>query len=593
MTFTYTVTAADWGRIAPELVLAIMALLVMITDILLPRQGTTAKDSAPTNIVVLPALSLLGLAGAFVATVVLYVVGDQKTAFNQMVSSDYGSLYAYIIILSASFLGILLSPAYLKRLNLIHQGEYYALLLFATVGMMLLAAAASFLIVFVGLELFSLALYILCGYVVRRKSSQESGMKYFLLSSFASAFLLYGIALTYATTGNTSFAGIRNYLIRTMPIAFPLNQPVSIFNASATHSPTLLLTAMGLLIVGFAFKVSAVPFQAWVPDVYDGAPAPVTAFMSVATKAAALVAFARVFDVVFQPVKGDWTAIIWAIAILTIVGGNIMALVQSSVKRMLAYSSIAHAGYLLIGVVVGGIVGISAILFYLLCYTFMNLGAFGIVSLLERVDNSGSNYTELRGLWYRQPTLAGLLSFFMLALAGFPPMAGFAAKYYLFYAALRGGYPELLIIGVLASVLGMYYYLRVIATMFMEKEVAVAPSVSPAPVPNNKKTPGKLGDTGILTSRGAATAVAVKPATTAAMASPPKTAITVAEKNQPVSISWVSWVAVGIAAVGTLAMGTILPFWFIPLAQQAALMMFKCSLSAASLGVSSFLRKVS
>ncbi len=547
MTFTYTVTAADWGRIAPELVLAIMALLVMITDILLPRQGTTAKDSAR----------------------------DQKTAFNQMVSSDYGSLYAYIIILSASFLGILLSPAYLKRLNLIHQGEYYALLLFATVGMMLLAAAASFLIVFVGLELFSLALYILCGYVVRRKSSQESGMKYFLLSSFASAFLLYGIALTYATTGNTSFAGIRNYLIRTMPIAFPLNQPVSIFNASATHSPTLLLTAMGLLIVGFAFKVSAVPFQAWVPDVYDGAPAPVTAFMSVATKAAALVAFARVFDVVFQPAKGDWTAIIWAIAILTIVGGNIMALVQSSVKRMLAYSSIAHAGYLLIGVVVGGIVGISAILFYLLCYTFMNLGAFGIVSLLERVDNSGSNYTELRGLWYRQPTLAGLLSFFMLALAGFPPMAGFAAKYYLFYAALRGGYPELLIIGVLASVLGMYYYLRVIATMFMEKEVAVAPSVSPAPVPNNKKTPGKLGDTGTLTSRGAATAVAVKPATTAAMASPPKTAITVAEKNQPVSISWVSWVAVGIAAVGTLAMGTILPFWFIPLAQQAALMMFK------------------
>ena len=576
MTFTYTVTAADWGRIAPELVLAIMALLVMITDILLPRQGTTAKDSAPTNIVVLPALSLLGLAGAFVATVVLYVTGDQKTAFNQMVSSDYGSLYAYIIILSASFLGILLSPAYLKRLNLIHQGEYYALLLFATVGMMLLAAAASFLIVFVGLELFSLALYILCGYVVRRKSSQESGMKYFLLSSFASAFLLYGIALTYATTGNTSFAGIRNYLIRTMPVAFPLNQPVSIFNASATHSPTLLLTAMGLLIVGFAFKVSAIPFQAWVPDVYDGAPAPVTAFMSVATKAAALVAFARVFDVVFQPARGDWTAIIWAIAILTIVGGNIMALVQSSVKRMLAYSSIAHAGYLLIGVVVGGIVGISAILFYLLCYTFMNLGAFGIVSLLERVDNSGSNYTELRGLWYRQPALAGLLSFFMLALAGFPPMAGFAAKYYLFYAALRGGYPELLIIGVLASVLGMYYYLRVIATMFMEKEVAVAPSVSPAPVPNNnKKIPGKLGDTGTLTTRGAATAVAVKPATTSAMASPPKTAITVAEKNQPVSISWVSWVAVGIAAVGTLAMGTILPFWFIPLAQQAALTMFK------------------
>lgn len=487
MTFTYTVTAADWGRIAPELVLAIMALLVMITDILLPRQGTSAKDSAPTNIVVLPALSLLGLAGAFVATIVLYVTGDHMTAFNQMVSSDYGSLYAYIIILSASALGILLSPAYLKRLNLVHKGEYYVLLLFATVGMMLLAAATSFMIVFLGLEMFSLALYILCGYVVQRKSSQELSMKYFLLSSFASAFLLYGIALTYAATGNTSFAGIRNYLSRTMPIAFPLNQPISIFNAPSTHSPTLLLTAMGLLTVGFAFKVSAIPFQAWTPDVYDGAPAPVTAFMSVGTKAAALIAFARVFDVVFQPARGDWTAIIWAITILTIVGGNIMALVQSNVKRMLAYSSIANAGYLLIGVVVGGTVGISAILFYLLCYTFMNLGAFGIVSLLERVDNSGSNYTELRGLWYRQPTLSGLLSFFMLALAGFPPMAGFAAKYYLFYAALQGGHPELLIIGVLASVLGMYYYLRVIATMFMEKEVVVARSVSAAPVPNNNK----------------------------------------------------------------------------------------------------------
>src|SRR2546428_1670347 len=492
-------------------------------------------------------------------------------AFNQMIGSDFGSLYAYIIILSASALGIMLSPAYLKRLNLVHQGEYYALFLSATIGMMLLAAAVSFLMVFLGLEMLSLALYILCSFVTGRKTSQEAGMKYFLLSSFASAFLLYGIALAYGATGSTSFAGVRTFLFRHVVPAISHPAPVVPFQ---TH--TLLLVAMGLLIVGFAFKVSAIPFQAWTPDVYDGAPAPVTGFMSVGTKAAALIAFARVFDVALGSAQSDWVPVIWAIAVLTIVGGNILALVQSNVKRLLAYSSIAHAGYLLIGVVVGGTIGISAILFYLLCYTFMNLGAFGIVSLLERVDNSGSNYTELRGLWYRQPTLAGLLSFFMLALAGFPPMAGFAAKYYLFYAALRGGYPELLIIGVLASVLGMYYYLRVIATMFMEKEVAVAPSVSPAPVPNNnKKIPGKLGDTGTLTSRGAATAVAVKPATTAAMASPPKTAITVAEKSQPVSISWVSWLAVRIAAVGTLAMRTILPFWFIPLAQQAALMMFK------------------
>ena len=573
MTFTYTVTAADWERIAPELVLAITALIVMIADILLPQQGKSAKESAPTNFAVLPVLSLLGLAGAFVATIALFAMGDQLTAFNQMVGSDYGSLYAYIIILSASFLGILLSPAYLKRLQLVHQGEYYALFLLATAGMMLLAAAESFLVVFLGLEMFSLALYILCGYVVRRKGSQEAGMKYFLLSSFASAFLLYGIAFTYAATGNTSFVGIRSFLIRTTRVAFPLNQPISLLFAQSSHSSNLLLIAMGLLMVGFAFKVSAIPFQAWTPDVYDGAPAPVTAFMSVATKAAALIAFARVFDVVFRPVSGDWTPLIWAIAILTIVGGNILALVQSSVKRMLAYSSIAHAGYLLIGVVVGGAAGISAILFYLLCYAFMNLGAFGVVSVLERVDNSGSNYTELRGLWYREPVLAGLLSFFMLALAGFPPMAGFAAKYYLFFTAVQGGYPELMIIGLLASVLGIYYYLRVIATMFMEQEVVEA-GLAPALAPNNnnKKISAKRGDTGALALKRGAAAVAVKPKATAGTA---KTAVVVVKESRSSSISWMSWVAIWIAAAGTLAMGTVLAFWFVQLAQQAAVMMFK------------------
>jgi NADH-quinone oxidoreductase subunit N len=575
MTFTYTVTAADWGRIAPELVLAIMALMVMIADILLPQQGKSAKESAPTNFAVLPVLSLFGLAGAFVATIALFAVGDQLTAFNQMVGSDYGSLYAYIIILSASFLGILLSPAYLKRLKLVHQGEYYALFLLATVGMMLLAAAESFLVVFLGLEMFSLALYILCGYVVRRKGSQEAGMKYFLLSSFASAFLLYGIAFTYAATGNTSFVGIRSFLTRTTRVAFPLNQPISLLFAQSSHSSNLLLIAMGLLMVGFAFKVSAIPFQAWTPDVYDGAPAPVTAFMSVATKAAALIAFARVFDVVFRPVSGDWTPVIWAIAILTIVGGNILALVQSSVKRMLAYSSIAHAGYLLIGVVVGGAAGISAILFYLLCYAFMNLGAFGVVSMLERVDNSGSNYTELRGLWYREPVLAGLLSFFMLALAGFPPMAGFAAKYYMFFTALQGGYPELMIIGLLASVLGIYYYLRVIATMFMEQEdvgAGLAPALAPAPNNNNKKISAKSGDTGALALKRGAAAVAVKPKAVAGTA---KTTVVVVKESRSASISWMSWVAIWIAAAGTLAMGTVLAFWFVQLAQQAALMMFR------------------
>src|SRR6266487_2008889 len=569
MSFTYTASAADWGRIAPELVLVVVALLVLMVDLLLPQPGKNQKGR--TYFLPLPLLSLLGLGGAIIATILLIIFGDHLPAFNSMIGSDQGSLYAYIIILSASSLGILLSPAYLKRLNLVHQGEYYALMLLATIGMMLMAAATSFLTIFLGLEMLSLALYVLCSFVLRRSSSQESGMKYFLLSSFASAFLLYGIALTYGATGNTSFVGIHRFLVGNLSTTHSLNPTV------IAPLPTLLLIGMGLLIVGFAFKVSAVPFQAWTPDVYDGAPAPVTAFLSVGTQAAALIAFARVFDVVLGSAQPDWVPVIWAITVLTIVGGNILALVQSRVKRLLAYSSIAHAGYLLIGVVVGGTIGLSAILFYLLCYTFMNLGAFGVVSVLERADNSGSNYSEIRRLWYRQPVLAGLLAFFMLALAGFPFMAGFAAKYYLFYAALLGGHAELLIIGVLASVLGMYYYLRVIATMFMEKEVvAAAAPVPAAPVPATKRVSTKAGNADAMVSPGGATALAVKP--TSRVAGQARTTLAVqkaTEKEPALNIGLMSWIALAIAFAGTLAMGTVLPFWLVNLAQQAAQMMLR------------------
>src|SRR3984893_7259341 len=236
MTFTYSVTAADWARITPELILAIMTLIIMLVDLVLPRPSQSGKDSGPTNFVVLPLLSLLGLAGAFVATLILFASGDRLTAFNHMVGSDTISLYAYIIILSASALGILLSPAYLKRLNLVHQGEYYALFMLATIGMMLMASATSFLMVFLGLEMLSLALYVLCGFALRRKSSQESGMKYFLLSSFASTFFLYAIAFAYAATSSTALACIRTFLMNHLS----RTSPTSLLD----HSPTLLLVAM-------------------------------------------------------------------------------------------------------------------------------------------------------------------------------------------------------------------------------------------------------------------------------------------------------------------------------------------------------------
>lgn len=579
MSFTYVASASDWARIAPLIVLAGMGLLTLLADLLLPQNAKARLAlekypgaSIPFSFLLLPILGLLGLAGSLAAVIVLFIQNIHATAFYGMLAADQGTMYAYIIILSAAILAVLLSPGYIKRQGVIHQGEYYALLLFSTLGMMILVAAQSFLTIFVGIELLSLALYILCGYIARRTSSQESGMKYFLLSSFASAFLLYGLALIYGATGQTQFGAVASFL-----------------HAHAKAS-TLLFIGMGLLTVGFAFKVSAVPFHAWTPDVYEGAPSPVTAFMSVGTKAAAIIAFARVFTIVLAPVHANWMPAVWAITILTIVGGNFMALVQKNVKRMLAYSSIAHAGYLMIGIVAGSngsSLGMSAILFYLLCYTFLNIGAFGVVSVLERQDNSGTGPAELRGLWHRQPVLAGLLAFFLFSLAGFPPMAGFAAKYYIFYAALASGHPELLIIGVVASILGLYYYLRPIATMFMEREETVPATPTRVAAPqqtSGRQVSGKLGTSGAQASgrqvsgklstsgaRSVATAVAVKavPSTTQqaalALEEPPA--------EEKASTAWPTKIALTLAVLGTLAMGTVLPFWLVQLAQQAAHMM--------------------
>jgi NADH-quinone oxidoreductase subunit N len=563
MTFTYSVSPQDWLGIAPIVVLVVMALVVMLVDLLLPHDGERSKHSGPANFTILPLVGLLGVLGAIAAAIALFFVGHPTPSFNGMIASDNGTLYADLIILVAGGLGILLSPAYLKRLRLVHQGEYYALFLLAMTGMILMAGATSFLIVFVGLEMFSLALYILCGFVDQRQTSQEAGMKYFLLSSFASAILLYGIALIYAATGHTTFADIQSYIV----------------SNSHGHAPTLLLVGMGLLTVGLAFKVSAVPFQTWTPDVYQGAPAPVTAFMSIGTKVAALLVFVRVFGFVLSTVQSDWMPIVWAVAVLTIIGGNVMALSQSNLKRMLAYSSIAHGGYLLVGIVVSGQaqqnhIGASAILLYLSCYLFMNIGAFGVISLLERRDNSGYELADLRGLWYRRPWLAGFLAFFLLALAGFPPMVGFVAKYYLFYAALVGGHPELLIIGILASVLGIYYYLRFIAVMFMEgrENIHSRSATSVATPKQPARRVSAAAPRAAATSTRGGTAVAEKPVNV--HITTPANELVIIEPEPTHELEWLSWLALSIAGIGTLVAGIILPFW-LPSIQQAAQMLMK------------------
>ena len=565
MTFTFSVHPSDWLGIAPLVVLVVMALVVMLVDIMLPHEGVRSKHTGPASFAVLPVVSVIGILLSMAATVVLFNIAHSTIVFNNMVAADNGTLYADLLILTAGGLGVLLSPSFLKRLSLVHQGEYYALFLFSMAGMMLMASATSFVIIFVGLELFSLALYILCSFVARRRASQEAGMKYFLLSSFASAFLLYGIALIYASTDSTFFTTIRAFM------------------AHRTQSPTLLLVGMGLLIVGFAFKVSAVPFQAWTPDVYQGAPAPVTAFMSVGTKVAALLAFVRVFGFVLSNVQGDWLPVVWVAAVLTMVIGNVLALSQRNIKRLLAYSSITHGGYLLIGVVVCAQaqqhIGVSAILFYLTCYLFMNIGAFGVISLLERSDNSGYDAGDLRGLWYRRPVLAGLLAFFLLSLAGFPIMAGFAAKYYIFYAALVGGHPELLVIGILASVLGIYYYLRFIATMFMEGRdlLATETVAAPAGLPSVPATPRStvIATTPrrVTTAATSATAVAEKSETATSTTDSAQSTLRTTEQETSNNLVWMSYLALGIAALGTLVIGIILPLWLPALQQISQLLL--------------------
>ena len=437
--------AVDYIRILPELVLAVFGILVMLVDPLLPEQS----PKKPLGII-----ALIGVVAGLVATI--YQTGYYGSAFYNTVSVDTFSVFFHFVVLLIALVVILTSFEYLEVQN-IHSGEYYGLILFGTVGMMLMSSAVELVLVFIALEISSISTYILAGMRRRFAESAESSLKYFLLGSFATAFFLYGVAMIYGATGTTNVYGIAQFL--------------------RTQYSLLAYLAVALMFVGLGFKVAAAPFHIWTPDVYEGSPAPVVAFMSTAPKAAA---FAVLLRVLFAMDAPGWFWMVWVAAVLSMTLGNIGALVQQNVKRLLAYSSIAHAGYLLVAFAAAQQVGISAAIFYAASYAAMNVGAFAVVSHLA---SSGEKYVTLddyAGLGRRAPLLAAILTIFLLSLIGIPVTGGFFAKFYVFSAALQANLVGLVIIGVINSAVAAYYYLRVIIYMYMRDERVAAP-VTPIP----------------------------------------------------------------------------------------------------------------
>jgi NADH-quinone oxidoreductase subunit N len=430
--------------VIPEIIITTFASILLLVELFAQRKA------------------ILGYIAIFAAAATLYALFGMNSlgdTFNGMFINDNYSLYFKAIFMINVILTVLISLKYIQKENA-EYGEYYSLILFATAGMMLMASAKDMIILYLGLELMALSTYILAGIKKHDIKSNEAAIKYFLLGAFSSAILLFGISLLYGITASTDIYDIGTF----------------INNHKVTPA---LLVSMVLIIVGFSFKIAAAPFHMWTPDVYEGAPTSVTAFMSVGPKAAGFAVFGRVFYYAFEGMQTDWTPIIIGLCILTMAVGNIVALAQTNIKRMLAYSSIAHAGYAMLGIIAGTVEGQNAMITYLIIYAFMNIGAFGIVILL----NKGEEISDYCGLSKSHPVIAGIMLVFMFSLTGIPPTAGFIGKFNIFAAAINAGYTWVVVVAVIFSAISAFYYLRVVMNMYMktsedESLITQSPSLS-------------------------------------------------------------------------------------------------------------------
>lgn len=438
---------AEYLRILPEIILVVFATLVMVLEPLTgPRSKTLLGYIATGGL-------FLALGGA------VWAQAYPGPAFSEMLVVDGFATFFRVLCIAGGILVALQSMAYLRR-EAAEGGEYYALLLYSISGQCIMAAGNELIVIFIGLEISSIASYVLAGYLRRYKLANEAAVKYFLLGSFATAFLLYGVALIFGATGTTNLLAIREVLAN-------------------SRSGMLVTTAASLMFVGLGFKVSAAPFQVWAPDVYQGAPAPVTAFLAAGPKAAAFAVFLRIFMTAFGSIANRWEPIVWMSALATMVVGNFAALMQTNLKRLMAYSSIAHAGYVMVAVTAHSTVGVAAAMFYLAAYVFMNIGVFAVISYFSRKGERYVDVQDLAGLGQRQPVMAALFTVFLLSLIGVPLTAGFFGKFYIFKAALDANLAWLTVLGLLNSAVSVYYYLRILVVMYMQEPTETTANLPP------------------------------------------------------------------------------------------------------------------